>query len=91
MLLFDAVLVREANRPEGARLEALQHCLEKVSEESRVMLNLRYADNLGCETIASQMHLSLVAVYKRLSRLHGVLRDCVERRLGSNLDGGIAE
>ena len=89
--LLDEDLSSHPDGSEGARLEALQLCLSMVSGDARSMLNLRYVDNLDCDAIAGQMHLSLAAVYKRLSRLHRNLNDCVERRLASNLGGGVVE
>jgi RNA polymerase sigma-70 factor (ECF subfamily) len=89
--LLDNDLASHSDRSESARLETLQQCLESVSGEARQILDLRYFDNLDCDTIARQMHLSLAAVYKRLSRLHRNLKDCVERRLGSNFGGGVVE
>jgi RNA polymerase sigma-70 factor (ECF subfamily) len=89
--LLDNDLASHSDRSEGARLETLQQCLESVSGEARQILDLRYFDNLDCDTIARQMHLSLAAVYKRLSRLHRNLKDCVERRLGSSFGGGVVE
>jgi len=89
--LLDEDFSSHLDRSEGARLEALQSCLNMVSGDARWMLNLRYVDNLDCDTIAAQMHLSLAAVYKRLSRLHRNLKECVERRMASNLGGGVVE
>jgi RNA polymerase sigma-70 factor (ECF subfamily) len=91
MCLLDDDLARTSIQSEGDRLEALQQCLEMAPGEARWILNLRYVDNLDCDTIAGQMQLSLAAVYKRLSRLHRNLKDCVERRLASNFGGGVVE
>ena len=67
--------------PEGGRLAALRECLEGVPAESRRVLELRYADGLGCAEVAAAVGMGLDAVYKRLSRLHATLRQCVEGKL----------
>ncbi len=67
--------------PEGGRLAALRECLEGVPVESRRLLDLRYADGLSCAEVAARLGLALDAVYKRLSRLHATLGQCVEGKL----------
>ncbi|MHC1766686.1 MAG: RNA polymerase sigma factor [Verrucomicrobiia bacterium] len=67
--------------PPGARLEALRDCLAAAPESARHLLRLRYVDGYSCEEVAEKMRLTLSAVYKRLSRLHEQLRQCVEGKL----------
>jgi RNA polymerase sigma-70 factor (ECF subfamily) len=67
--------------PEGERLAALRECLERVPADSRRVLELRYADGLDCAEVAAAVGVGLDAVYKRLSRLHATLRQCVEGKL----------
>ena len=67
--------------PSGAKIEALQECLASAPEGARRLLKLRYFDGCNCEEVAAQMGLGLNAVYKRISRLHESLRQCVEGRL----------
>ncbi len=62
----------------GERIEALRDCLESVPEVSRRLLKLRYFDGYSCEEVADQMGLGLNAIYKRVSRLHESLKDCIE-------------
>jgi DNA-directed RNA polymerase specialized sigma24 family protein len=45
------------------------------------VLELRYADGLGCAEVAAAVGVGLDAIYKRLSRLHATLRQCVEGKL----------
>ena len=66
------------------RLDALSHCLGKLPEKSRQLLKWRYHDGLSCQEVADRLKLELNAIYKRLSRLHHALRDCVSRRLQLN-------
>lgn len=70
----------------GARLDALSDCLAAAPEPARRLLRLRYFDGRSCEEVATAMGLGLDAVYKRLSRLHESLRQCVEGKLGRSAE-----
>jgi RNA polymerase sigma-70 factor (ECF subfamily) len=65
----------------GAKMEALQDCLAAAPESARRLLTLRYFDGYDCEEVAREMGIALNAVYKRLSRLHESLRECIEGKL----------
>jgi len=65
----------------GVKVEALQDCLESAPETSRRLLKLRYFDGYSCEEVAEQMGIGLNAIYKRVSRLHDSLKDCIEGKL----------
>ena len=72
----------------GARMEALQDCLESAPESARQLLKLRYYEGCSCEQVAERMGLGLNAIYKRVSRLHETLRDCVEGKLRTATNAG---
>lgn len=65
----------------GARIEALQDCLASAPESARRLLKLRYFDGCSCEEVAEQMGLGLTAIYKRVSRLHESLKQCIDRKM----------
>lgn len=67
--------------PTGARIDALRDCLASAPESARQLLRLRYFDGHSCEEVARQMGMRLNAIYKRVSRLHESLRDCIEEKL----------
>lgn len=69
---------------ENPRTEALRGCLQGLPENSRELLRLRYFDGHACNEVARLLGAGLDAVYKRLSRLHVALKDCVELRLSSD-------
>lgn len=71
----------EAAHPAGATIEALQDCLAAAPESARHLLRLRYFDGYSCEEVAEQMGLGLNAIYKRVSRLHESLKECIEGKL----------
>ncbi len=64
-----------------ARIEALQECVEALPENSRALVDARYFEGRSCAEVAATFKLGLDAVYQRLSRLHGALRNCVENKL----------
>jgi RNA polymerase sigma-70 factor (ECF subfamily) len=68
----------------SGKLEALKDCLEGTPEVARELLRWRYFEGLSCEEVAGRMGLGLTVVYKRISRLHEQLRQCVEARLGGH-------
>ena len=73
----------EAAHPAGAKSEALQDCLAAAPESARRLLKLRYFDGYSCEEVAEQMGIGLNAIYKRVSRLHESLKECIEGKLGN--------
>ena len=78
----------EAAHPAGAKVEALRDCLAAAPESARRLLKLRYFDGYSCEEVAEQMGLGLNAVYKRVSRLHESLKDCIQGKLANAQAGG---
>jgi RNA polymerase sigma-70 factor, ECF subfamily len=76
----------------GAKVDALRECLESAPEHSRRLLKLRYFEGHSCDEVARQMGIALNAVYKRVSRLHESLKDCIERKLASaDIRGGFIQ
>ena len=76
----------EATHPAGAKIEALQDCLAAAPESARRLLKLRYFDGYSCEEVAGQMDIGLNAIYKRVSRLHESLKQCIEGKLGQRAE-----
>jgi RNA polymerase sigma-70 factor, ECF subfamily len=68
---------------EGAneRAQALNRCLEGLSESSQRLVALTYGEGLGAAEVARQLRATVDIVYTTLSRLRRRLRTCVERRL----------
>ena len=65
----------------NSRMQALRECLDAMPEKSRKLLRLRYVEGYRCTEIAEKLETGLHAIYKRLSRLHHGLRNCIELRL----------
>jgi RNA polymerase sigma-70 factor, ECF subfamily len=72
----------------GAKMEALQDCLAAAPETARRLLKLRYYEGFSCEEVAERMGVGLNAIYKRVSRLHELLRECVEGKLRAGANAG---
>jgi RNA polymerase sigma-70 factor, ECF subfamily len=63
------------------RISALNLCVDTLPDHTKRLLHLRYGEGLRCTEIASQLRRNVDAVYQALSRVHGLLRSCVEHRL----------
>jgi RNA polymerase sigma-70 factor (ECF subfamily) len=71
---------REELRPEfDARLEHLNHCLQKLPEKQRFLVNGYYYKQSSVEMLAEQACRTVEAVYKALQRIRRQLRECVVR------------
>ena len=79
--LLEAEWQRENAEVSSERIDALRDCVEALPEKSKQLLRWRYFDGFDCGEIAERVDAGVVAVYKRLSRLHGALRQCVEEKL----------
>ncbi|MDA1275703.1 MAG: sigma-70 family RNA polymerase sigma factor [Verrucomicrobia bacterium] len=80
--LLEREWVAKAHHLGGARVDALRDCLEALPEKSRQLLRLRYYEGYSCDEVAGKLGLGLNAIYKRVSRLHQDLKECIELRLG---------
>lgn len=65
------------------RYEALQKCLKKLPEEELDFLKKRFMYGNSVRKIAEDIGSSLNVVYKRISKIKGILLDCVRRTLAS--------
>lgn len=74
----------EAVAPVSARREALLACLDRVPEDLRRVLALRYEGTLSVGQIAERSGRSTQAVYAVVKRTKAMLRECVARRLGAS-------
>lgn len=65
------------------RADALEHCLDKLPEKSRRLLELRYEQSLKTQQIADELQATIQMVYQALSRLRIRLQECVNRWIAS--------
>jgi RNA polymerase sigma-70 factor (ECF subfamily) len=63
------------------RREALLECLQQLEGRSREAIRLRYLGELKPPEIAERLQMRPGALRVLLHRVHGSLRECIERRL----------
>jgi DNA-directed RNA polymerase specialized sigma24 family protein len=81
--LADAIAAAQPAPEPTDRVEALRHCIGKLSPDQQALIRLRYGDDSASELSkeAKRAGKNLLTLYKRLERLRGLLRDCVTRQL----------
>ncbi len=81
MDLMQAELTTATSFDEGLhRREALKICLQRLHENTRELLALRYREHLACEVIAEKLKRPLNSVYVSLSKARKQLRICITSR-----------
>lgn len=72
----------------GARVAALRSCLADLPPAPRKLLELRYgnAEPSALKDQSRRTGSSMDAIYKKLERLRGALKDCVTRKLKHELE-----
>jgi RNA polymerase sigma-70 factor, ECF subfamily len=63
--------------------DALADCLEKLGEKDRRLIEQKYFVQLSTHEIAERSARSVHAIYRALSRVHGLLLRCMRRALES--------
>lgn len=75
---------REQLRPElDEKLSHLEHCLRKLPEGERNLIESYYFQETSVDSLAEQSRRKVDAVYKALQRIRQQLRDCIERALNA--------
>jgi RNA polymerase sigma-70 factor (ECF subfamily) len=82
------ILARTKAKMEGLADEsdvqvALEGCYQKLPDESRQMLVMRYADEMSSTAIARALGSTAEAVRSALYRVRGALKDCVSSILAA--------
>jgi RNA polymerase sigma-70 factor (ECF subfamily) len=78
---FNEFQASRKNDEKISRQEAIRHCLEKIPDRGRAVLESRFKDELGYNQIGEQLGMTIEAVRKSLFRLKKQLRSCVESRM----------
>lgn len=63
------------------RIDGLRHCMEKLSERHRRVIELRYARQMSSQEIAEKVGCSARAVTSMQQRIREALRHCVSQYL----------
>lgn len=64
-------------------IEALKGCMEKLPGKHKSYILMRYEQGLTFREIASQVGISMQAVYKSICQIHASLAHCVQLSLHS--------
>ncbi|MEN8128219.1 MAG: sigma-70 family RNA polymerase sigma factor [Planctomycetota bacterium] len=59
------------------RIQVLRGCLYKLDRMNRSLLSLRYQQNVSVEQIAQRKGVSTGVIYRKLTKIFGVLRKCI--------------
>ena len=71
--------LQNADAPvENHRADQLRHCLEKLRQSQREVLDLRYEHELSSDEIARRTGRSALGIRTLLMRVRQQLRDCIE-------------
>jgi len=65
-----------------ARSEHLGDCVDALSQEDRDLIRRRYSPDANVQAIADALGRSIHQIYRRLNRVHEVLRRCVRLKDG---------
>ena len=76
----------DAEAPWVDREKALNYCLRLLSPRVATLITQRYEQQRPVEVIATEVAMTVEAVYQTLSRVRRQLRECVQRRLGLPLN-----
>ncbi|HOQ04817.1 MAG TPA: sigma-70 family RNA polymerase sigma factor [Anaerohalosphaeraceae bacterium] len=63
------------------RMDALRECLKKLISEEVRLLKMRYEENLPLARIAERLSITSAAVFKRISKIHSRLIQCIRQRI----------
>jgi RNA polymerase sigma-70 factor, ECF subfamily len=71
----------ELMEKEDNRLFALRKCIQKLDEQDRVVVHMRYVEDKSLKEIAHTVNRTVNAVYKQFSKVHEFLIVCVRSRV----------
>lgn len=67
--------------PDSEIVAALRECMQQLTPDNRRLLKLRYASGKKTGDIADLLGRKAATVYQALSRVHRVLRQCIQGKL----------
>jgi RNA polymerase sigma-70 factor (ECF subfamily) len=70
-------------RTKNRYLEALHGCVDKLKEQNKEIVMLRYLKEMSSKQISQQMGVSTNVIYKNIAKIHYVLQECVEKTLSA--------
>jgi len=94
LVFSDAVLALLADRSVAISsttteiMDALELCMEQLSEQDRELLQLRFEPGATNRSVALMLGHSEATVSRALGRVYGVLMDCIQQNTVSEKHGG---
>lgn len=80
-LMLLAVAAEESAPLFEAERRALSHCLSKLPEAQRILIETSYAPGVRMDELASSLGRSAMSLYKSLHRIRMTLLECTKRTL----------
>jgi RNA polymerase sigma-70 factor, ECF subfamily len=68
---------------ENSYFEALHGCVDKLGDQNRKIIKLRYSKEMSVRQIADELAVSANVVYKSMSKIHYMLQKCIEKTLAA--------
>lgn len=65
------------------RLQALEHCMEKLPVTDQALIQQRYQAKVAIEEMVAQSGSSRRTLFRNLDRIRRLLFDCINRRIAS--------
>ena len=87
--LADVELQSRENSSLTSRTDALRHCLEALTENSRNIIRLRFFQGLRGDQVAEKLNRKPDTIYKALQRIYEALNQCIQRKLENTNPGGL--
>ena len=70
----------------NSRLSALDHCLEKLPQQDRLLISHRYLSRTTIEQLTEIAGSSRRTLFRNLERIRRLLFDCISRRIEDRTD-----
>jgi len=70
-------------RLESSYFEALHGCVDRLKDQNRQIVKLRYSREMSVRQIADELSVSANVVYKSMSKIHYMLQKCIEKTLAA--------
>lgn len=86
--LVDAELECRETSDMTLKADALQSCLDGLSEKSRETIRMRYFEGLRGKQVAEKLGRKPETVYKTLQRIYVTLGECIQQKLATLENGG---
>lgn len=79
--LVDAELESRDSADDSLRVDAIRHCIDSLTQNTREIIRLRFFEGLRANQIAEKLRRKPDAIYKVLQRSYAALAECIRARL----------